>query len=102
MLPRENRFLFRGTFPKRVTHTPYMTVRFEKGEGMLKAAIVVSKKANKKATDRNRMKRILSDGLADYKNAPYSVVLFVRKNAFLCEEKELKNALRVTLDSLLQ
>ena|SRR3989344_4713061 len=102
MLPRKNRFLFRGVFPKRVTHTPYMTIRFEKGEEMLKGAIVVSRKASKKATDRNRMKRILSDSLARYKDAPYSVVLFIRKNAFLCEEKELQSALRATLDSLLQ
>lgn len=102
MLPKENRFSFKGTVPKRVIHTPYMTIRYEKIESPLKAAIVISKKASKKATDRNRMKRVLSNNLSQYKASRYSIVLFLKKNAFLSEKSEFEKSTSETLHSLLQ
>ncbi len=102
MLPRANRFSFKGSVPKRVIQTPFITIRYQKIESDLKGAIVISKKASKKATDRNRMKRILSEKLFHHKNAPYSIVLFVKKNAFIAPRPELDKSITETLNSLLQ
>lgn len=102
MLPRVNRFSFKEPVPNRVIQTPYVTVRYQKVDSPLRAAIVVSKKASKKATDRNRMKRILSEKLSHHKDSTYSIVLFVKKNAFLSEKDEFEKSITETLNSLLQ
>lgn len=79
-----------------------MTIRYEGINGELKGAVVISKKASKKATDRNRMKRILSEQLGQHKSLPYSIVLFVKKEAFLSEEEIVKSTLGEMLNSLVQ
>ena len=98
MLPRKNRYVFNGAFPKKVVHTPFLTIRYAKSEGDLHAAIVVSKKA----TERNRMKRLLSESLHKHKQSNYSVVLFVKKLAFSTQKRELQDYVDSSLNSLLE
>ncbi len=102
MLPRKNRYVFGGAFPKKIVHTPFLTIRYAKSEGALHAAIVVSKKTSKKATERNRMKRLLSESLHKHKQSNYSVVLFVKKLAFSTQKRELQDYVDSSLNSLLE
>ncbi len=58
MFAQEHRYAFTKVLPKNTLSTPLFNVRYEnnKGEG-LKVAVVVSKKVDKRAVVRNRVKR---------------------------------------------
>lgn len=102
MLPKSNRFPFRGNFPKTVLHTPLFTIRYEKTGESLRGAVVVSKKVSKKATERNTLRRIFSESFNQYTQSPYSVVFFVKKGALESEKEALKKNIDSMLHSLLK
>lgn len=102
MLPKINRFAFRGAFPKKIVHTPLVTIRYEKNQTQLQGAVVVSKKVSKKATDRNRLRRVISNALYEYKNMPYSIVIFVKKGALIEEKKAFQEYMNKMFSSLLK
>ena len=60
----------------------------------LKIAIAISKKVSKKAVERNRIRRILQDGLLqnlskDNNHKPYWILVNLKINNFSNDEKEL-------------
>ena len=64
-LPAKNRLTLsqRSTFKGRKVVQDGFTVIANSQKGILKAAVVVSKKTAKKATDRNRIKRLVSESI---------------------------------------
>lgn len=83
MLPRESRFSFRNKLPKNVFHSQSFTVRYQENNKGLAVAVVVSKKVDKRAVIRNKIKRRLI-GIIQKEiktDTPVSLVFYVKKQA---------------------
>lgn len=60
MFSRPNRFSFKNGVPRKVSQTPFFVIRHEfASKSGLECAVVVGKKVSKKATERNRLKRMI-------------------------------------------
>jgi len=92
MLPKKNRYSFRGPLPKKVLNFQSFTVRFEKNDEGLKVAVVVSKRVDKRATVRNKIKRRLLDSIrGNIKlEEPLNLIFYVKKNILNSENLEIE------------
>lgn len=91
MLAKRYRFSFKNKLPKHVLNSPSFNVRYEKNDlGRLAAAVVVSKKVDKRATIRNKIKRKIVEEVSQKLdlNRPVSLVFYVKKQAASSETLE--------------
>jgi ribonuclease P protein component len=56
-LPKKNRFSFKNKLPKNTLNSQSFSVRYQRNDEGLKIAVVVSKRVDKRATTRNKLKR---------------------------------------------
>lgn len=97
MLAKKNRFSFRDSLPKNVFHSPSFTVRYGKNVGKLRVAVVVSKRIDKRATVRNKLKRKVLDSIQkrlDTKE-PLDLIFYVKKNVLAAKnlDTEIEQAI---------
>lgn len=78
-------------------------LRYQENEkGMLQVAVVVSKKINKLATKRNKLKRIFIDALKktiEY-NMPFDLVFYLKKSVEGKTSNELSEEIKRTVKKL--
>lgn len=98
MFPKENRFRFKDSLPKKIINSNSFSLRYGTNNfGKLKVAVVVSKKIDKRATVRNKLKRRILDSIR--KNIkteePLDLIFYVKKGALDSEnlEKEVRSAI---------
>ena len=95
MLTKQHRFSFRNGIPSKSTHCPLFVLRYEPAD-TFSCAVVVSKKVNSHAVERNRIKRMYKKvigGILEYNQLPYSMVFYLRKRN---NEVELEDVRRIT------
>ena len=96
MFAIKNRFSFRDSLPKNVFHSPSFTVRYGKNDKGLRVAVVVSKRVDKRATVRNKIKRRILDSIRKNIKAeePFDLIFYVKKNILNSKdlEKEVNQA----------
>jgi len=90
MFAKKNRFSFRESLPKNVFHSHSFTVRFGKNEEGLRVGVVVSKKVDKRAVVRNKIKRRLIEIVQEKlkTNEPFSLVFYIKKQELSSENLE--------------
>ncbi len=97
MLPRPNRFSFRSKLPKNTLNSQSFSIRYDKNEGGLKVGVVVSKKVDKRAVVRNRIKRVILETVRlNVKKEEGLTLVFYAKSEAAGNEKlaeEVKNKL---------
>ncbi len=104
MLPKKNRFSFKNRLPRQILNFPSFSVRYEKNDEGLKVGVVVSRKVDKRAVVRNRIKRVILEtvrkNLETDKNL--NLVFYVKKQAAENSnlEKEVKDATQEIASSL--
>ena len=96
MFSKKYRFSFRNQLPKHVLNSPSFTVRYGKNNEGLRVAVVVSKKIDKRATVRNKIKRRILDSIRKNIKAeePFDLIFYVKKNILNSKdlEKEVNQA----------
>ena len=98
MLPAKNRLNLaaRKNVPKALSEkiiSENFVLTFQKTEEDFKAAVVVPKKAAKKAVDRNRIRRIIQEAVKELGFKKGNVIIFVRKNMAELKKDETKKLL---------
>jgi len=97
MFPKKHRYSFKGVLPKQVFNSQSFSLRFGKNEDGLKVAVVVSKRVDKRATVRNRIKRKVLDirGKKINKNEGLTLVFYMKNRAVesLNLEKEIETVM---------
>lgn len=91
MFSKKNRFSFKDRLPKQILNFPSFTIRYEKTDGeALKVAVVVSKKVDKRAVVRNRIKRIILETVRKKMELsnPLNVIFYVKAGALNSESLE--------------
>lgn len=63
MFAKKNRYSFRDALPKNILNSRSFNVRYGKNDGELKVAVVVSKKVDKRAVVRNKIKRAILEAV---------------------------------------
>lgn len=97
MLGKKHRFSFKDKLPSRVLNFPSFSIRYGRNEDELKVAVVVSKRIDKRATVRNRIKRRVLNAIRktiDLDKA-LNLVFYIKKNAQSSEnlENEVERAI---------
>lgn len=96
MLPKKNRFSFKSKLPKQIINSPSFNVRHDENGEELKVAVVVSKKVDKRAVVRNKIKRQILEIVNSINlGKPLSLVFYVKAQALSSKdlEKEIKAVL---------
>lgn len=103
MLAQKNRLILSKRNPinlKKRTESGAFVLKFKKTEGPFKAAIVVSKKVAKKAVDRNRIKRIITQALTQTIVPNLDLVIIVKENIASKKTQEIKLELEAALKKI--
>ncbi|MBI4092187.1 MAG: ribonuclease P protein component [Candidatus Levybacteria bacterium] len=104
MLAKKNRYSFKGPLPKKVLNSQSFSVRYNKNNEGLRVAVVVSKRIDKRATVRNKIKRKILETVRNNieMNKPLDLVFYVKKNILSWEtlEKEVEKSLGEIASSL--
>lgn len=104
MLGKQFRYPVQKGFPKQIAYSPLFTLRYNKHKGIgLRAAVVVSKKIDARATGRNRIKRLFRSALFNIlneKNIDFDVLIFVKKEAKDKNQNEIKEEILKTLSTI--
>ncbi|PIT89013.1 MAG: hypothetical protein COU27_02505 [Candidatus Levybacteria bacterium CG10_big_fil_rev_8_21_14_0_10_36_7] len=100
MLKKEFRYSFKNGVPKNIINSFLFTLRYQRNNLLKNTfAVVTSKKIDKRATVRNRLKRKFLGEIEKKKDEikkPYNYVFFLKKNALNCEnefETEIQKAI---------
>src|SRR3989344_5479351 len=95
MFAKKARFSFKGALPKNVFRSPSFNLRHEKNEGVLKVAVVVSKKVDKRATVRNKIRRQILEKVQQKtkQSMPFNLVFYVRSASSKNLEEEIEEAI---------
>ena len=105
MLAKKNRLILKKRNPtnltKRIESGPFV-LKLKKNEGPFKAAVVVSKKIAKKAVDRNRIKRIISEALTQMIVPNLDLVIIVKENISNLKTADIKFELEKALEKVNQ
>ena len=100
MFSKKSRYSFKKGLPNKVLPFPSFSLRYEKNEEGFRVAVVVSKKVDKSAVVRNKVKRKVLDILRD-KNAeslPYNLIFYLRRNSL--ENKNLDKDIEEALQKI--
>lgn len=100
MFAKKNRFSFKKNLPRHVLNLPSFSVRYEKNDEGLKVAVVVSKKVDKRAVVRNRIKRVILETVRKNleTNINLNLVFYVKKQAV--ESSNLMTEVRDSLEKI--
>lgn len=100
MFAKKNRFSFRGSLPKNVFHSLSFTVRYGKNDEGLRVAVVVSKRVDKRATVRNKIKRRILDSIREKVRMEelLDLIFYVKKNVMSSED--LENEIKTVLSTI--
>lgn len=97
MFSKKNRYSFKNRLPRQILNFPSFTVRYEKNEEGLKVAVVVSKKVDKRAVIRNKIKRIILEAVRKTlgTDTGLTLVFYAKKPAASSEnlEKEVADVI---------
>ena len=97
MLPKPNRFNFKSKLPKNTLNSQSFSIRYDINEEGLKVGVVVSKKVDKRAVIRNRIKRVILETVRlNVKKEEGLTLIFYAKGAAVGNEglaEEVKNKL---------
>lgn len=98
MFAKQFRFSFKNKLPKNTLNSQSFSVRYEKNEEGLRVAVVVSKKVDKRAVIRNKIKRkILAAVRKEIEtSAPINLVFYAKQGAASVEnlENEVQDAIK--------
>lgn len=101
MLPIKNRLKLSGSskqqFIGKKFESKHFKLIYKKGDH-LKAAIIVSKKVAPKATERNRIKRVISEALRTKLKIKGKVLIIVKENISGLKADQATDALRRILE----
>src|SRR3990167_9317200 len=102
MFTKSSRFSFKRALPKNVFHSPSFNLRYEKNEATLKVAVVVSKKVDKRATVRNKVKRQLLEALRNKisNDENLNLVFYIKNNALNRNNLDLEKEIGEAINSL--
>ncbi len=89
MLPKSNRFTFKSKLPKNTLNSQSFSVRYEENEKELKVAVVVSKKVDKRAVARNRIRRVIVETVAKHLKPESNLTLVFYAKSAAVENKNL-------------
>ncbi|HSX18717.1 MAG TPA: ribonuclease P protein component [Candidatus Saccharimonadales bacterium] len=96
MLAKKNRLILGGRdpqkFSQKITSSDFI-LKYQKVEGETKAAITVSKKVAKKAVDRNRIKRVLSEVINSTGLKNLHFLIIVKNNIATLKTQEVEEKL---------
>lgn len=83
MLPKANRFQFKSSLPRQSLNSQSFSIKYDKNEEGLKVGVVVSKKVDKRAVVRNRIKRVILESvrLSLPKDSGLTLVFYAKKDA---------------------
>ncbi|OGH18385.1 MAG: ribonuclease P protein component [Candidatus Levybacteria bacterium RIFCSPHIGHO2_01_FULL_40_15b] len=100
MLAKKNRFSFRDSLPKNVFHSPSFTARYGKNVGELQVAVVVSKRVDKRATVRNKIKRKILNSIQKRLDTKESLdlIFYVKKN--ILNSGDLENEINQAVEKI--
>jgi len=97
MFPKKNRFNFKSDLPKRIIHSDSFTLRYGKNVGGVRVAVVVSKRVDKRAVVRNKIKRRMLSSIKKFVDTsePLNLIFYVKKNVLNSEdlEKEIQQVI---------
>ncbi len=98
MLSKRFRYSFKEDLPKKIINSRSFSVRYEKNDlDRLQAAVVVSKRVDKRATVRNKVKRKILEIVRGKTNlnTPLSLIFYIKKQALESDnlEKEVESVL---------
>ncbi len=103
MLAKKNRLILSKRNPtnlaKRIESGSFV-LKFKSTQGPFKAAIVVSKKVAKKAVDRNRIKRTISEAIQKTIVPNLDLVIIVKENIKSKKSPEIKSELEIALKKI--
>lgn len=102
MFGKKNRFSFKSGVPKNSFQTPFFVIKYDRqAETGPLLAIVISKKIDKRATVRNRIKRFIANQLEEMElDANLRLVLYAKKSANLENLDILKKELIIFKERL--
>ncbi len=99
MFDKSHRFSFKKGAPKRVFQSSLFSFRFQENAEGLRSSVVVSKKIDKRAVVRNRIKRQLNEMLKKNIDAtvPFDLVIYVRKEIATADSSRIQEELLQSL-----
>lgn len=104
MLAKQYRYSFKKGLPKHTLSTPFFTLRYGLSSvDRVQCAVVVSKKVNKKAVGRNKVKRRFMHALQQVvknKDDAYSFVFFLKKGIQDMKQEEMKQEIQKVLKTI--
>lgn len=104
MLAKQYRYSFKKGLPKHTLSTPFFTLRYGVSSvDRIQCAVVVSKKVNKKAVARNKIKRRFMHAFQQVvkdKNNAYSLVFFLKKGIQDMKQEEIKQEIQKVLTTI--
>jgi len=103
MFAKSNRFSFRRGAPKKVFQTQYFVICYDKiNEKELKCAVVVGKKVDKRAVERNKIKRQIIKNIKELVplNNSHKIVIYVKKSVLEIENATAKEILNNAFKTL--
>jgi ribonuclease P protein component len=100
MFAKKNRFSFKNRLPRQSSNFPSFSVRYDKNDEGLKVAVVVSKKVDKRAVVRNRIKRVILEAIRKEieTSTPMSLIFYAKKQA--AESSNLAEEVKKALDTV--
>lgn len=103
MFSKSHRFSFKKGAPRSIFQTSFYSIRYAvKRENGLECAVVIGKKVDKRATVRNRYKRLTTEVVKDLisLDTPYKIVLFVKKPILGLEVSAIREDIKKGFESI--
>ena len=102
MFAKKNRFSFKGPLPKKVLNFRSFSIRYGRNGDGLKVAVVVSKRVDKRATVRNKIKRQVLNSIRKKVNMeePLDIIFYVKKN--VPNSNDLEKEIEMVLSKIKQ
>ncbi len=104
MLKKEQRFSFKDELPKKIISSPLFVLRYQKKNiSKFKCAVVVSKRVDKKAVVRNRLKRVffsILENIEKERAMPFNMVFFLKKQVLSKDHEYIKREIEKILIKL--
>ena len=102
MLSKSSRFTFKSKLPKNTLNSNSFSIRYDTNEEGLKVAVVVSKKVDKRAVVRNRIKRVILETVRKNlgPNSNLTLIFYARVQAV--DNKALAEEVKSTISQLKQ
>jgi len=104
MFKKEQRYSFKKNLPSKYLNNQYFNLRYEKNESEgLRVAVVIGKKIDKRATVRNKLKRIFKNAIKENlkeKTVNYGLVFFLKKSLLQLDFEKIKGEIAKALKEI--